>query len=132
MLGPRSQFKLLNAPECLTINPYHHTTCHHCNKPLGRKFDEGKTMWHILPFAAIECIVKVMMFGMKKYTLNNWQHVKPPVRYLDAAIRHIHAWFDGEKCDKETGFSHLSHAGCCIVFAIWLELKGKLEPPNDS
>ena len=118
--------KTVKCPECNAHNLYNVTTCHHCKKPLGRKFDEGKPEWSLFPFEAGACIVKVMMFGAKKYARDNWKHVKPPMRYIDACYRHLGAWSDGEKNDKETGFSHLWHAGCCIIFAIWLELKGKL------
>ncbi len=30
--------------------------------------------------------------------------------------RHIFAWWGGEDKDPETGFSHLAHAGCCLLF----------------
>ena len=121
-----TKYVRVKCPECDADNPYEVTICQSCKAPLGRKFDEGKTEWTLFPFEAAECIVKVMMFGAKKYARNNWQHVKPPIRYIDAAYRHLNAWVAGEKNDKETKFSHLWHAGCCILFAIWLELKGKL------
>ena len=96
----------------------------------GMKFDAGKTQWTLLPWEAVEKIVVIMMFGAKKYAPNNWKKVEPPIRYIDACYRHLNAWCNGEQNDKETGYSHLWHAGCNIVFAIWLELKGKLVCPK--
>jgi hypothetical protein len=94
----------------------------------GMKFDQGKTEWTLLPFDAIEAIAKVMMMGAKKYERHNWLTVDPPRRYIDAAFRHLTAWCDGERNDSESGHSHLWHVGCCIIFAIHLELAGKLSP----
>jgi hypothetical protein len=35
------------------------------------------------------------------------------------------AWWEGEGADPETGYSHLWRAGCCIVFLIAYEPRGK-------
>lgn len=120
----------IDCPSCHVTNDYTATMCTGCSKPLGRKFDEGKTDWTLAPWEAFECIIKVMMFGAKKYARGNWKHVQPPSRYIAATYRHLNAWSSGDPSDKETGFSHLWHAGCCITFAIWLELKGKLSPKD--
>ena len=115
-------------PECHTANDYTDTSCANCRKTLGRKFDEGKTDWTLAPWPAFEAIVSIMMFGAAKYSRGNWKSVKPAHRYIAACYRHLASWCDGEPCDKETGRSHLWHAGCCIVFCIWLEIEGKLSP----
>jgi len=122
--------KTIICPHCKKKIRYTSIVCPHCNKPIGRKFDDNKIQWSLLPWAAIEKIVLIMMFGAKKYAPNNWQLVQPPIRYIDACIRHITAWLNGEQNDKETGYSHLWHAGCNIIFAIYLELKGKLICPT--
>jgi hypothetical protein len=41
-----------------------------------------------------------------------------------ALMRHMTAWWEGESADPETGYSHLWHAGCCILFLITYELRG--------
>jgi hypothetical protein len=123
--------KFIICPECKHPNDYANTKCAYCDKPIGRKFDEGKTQWSLLPTEAIEAIAKIMMFGAKKYAPGNWKNVEPPMRYIDACYRHLDAWLRGERNDSETGNSHLWHAGCCLVFCIWLEMKGKLQCPKD-
>ena len=124
--------KTIVCPHCTTCNSYDAMLCKQCLKPIGRKFDEGKIVWSLLPWEAIEKIVLIMMFGANKYATNNWKHVEPPMRYIDATMRHLTAWLNGERDDKETKYSHLWHAGCNIVFAIWLELKGKLVCPKED
>ncbi len=93
----------------------------------GKKFDEGKLSWALLPIKPLQEIIKVMMFGAKKYGAANWQLLdNAKSRYYDASQRHLTAYWDGEKLDPETGCSHLAHAGCCILFMLWFELKGKV------
>jgi hypothetical protein len=88
----------------------------------GRKDDYGKPAWHLLPFAALGEIVKVLTWGVQKYEENNWQHVENlRKRYLSACFRHLAAWAEGETDDPESGYSHLAHAGANILFLLWGE-----------
>ncbi|RBP03782.1 hypothetical protein DFR50_14230 [Roseiarcus fermentans] len=91
---------------------------------LGRKDDSGKDPWHLLPFDAVRAIVKVLAHGAKKYEPRNWERGMDWERPYAACLRHLTAWWDREEGDPETGFSHLWHAGCCIVFLIAFELRG--------
>lgn len=85
----------------------------------GNKNDNGKLPWHLLPFPAVEKIIQVLQYGAGKYGENNWKHVKNQRhRYFSALCRHIFAWWKGEKTDPESGFSHLAHAGCCLLFLL--------------
>jgi hypothetical protein len=106
---------------------------------LGMKFDgaggdhhKEKPVWHLLPWDEVEEIVRVLMFGAKKYTPNNWMHVKPRIRYYDALQRHMKAWLNGEKKDPETGLAHLAHAGCCLLFLMWGDKHHETEDPTAS
>ena len=60
----------------------------------------------------------VMGFGEKKYGRDNWRQGMAWSRLIDAALRHIHAFNDGEDFDRETGYHHLAHARCCLAFLI--------------
>jgi hypothetical protein len=87
---------------------------------LGRKDDNGKLQWGLMPFSALRGAVRVMMFGAEKYGDFNWKHVDNPVRrYFDAMMRHITAYADGEEFDTESGMPHLWHAMCCLIFLVW-------------
>jgi len=96
--------------------------------PGGKKADSGKDRWDLLPPVALRPIVQVLTFGSHKYGDNNWQKVPDARRRYYAALqRHITAWYEGEPNDSESGLPHLAHAGCCLVFLLWLEAKGKLD-----
>lgn len=87
----------------------------------GVKFDGTKPDWALLPFTAVSEVVDVLTFGATKYSPDNWKKVKDAKRrYLAAAFRHIVAHARGEKKDSESGFSHLSHAVCCLLFILEL------------
>lgn len=101
--------------------------CHRRWAPLGRegvKHDEGKDPWHLMPWDALRCIVKVLAFGARKYEPRNWEKGMDWDRCYRAAIEHLVSWYTTKKPDEETGFSHLWHAGCCILFLIAYELRG--------
>lgn len=88
----------------------------------GRKDDDGKRLWSLVSWSSMEEIVKVLEYGAKKYAPENWRHVPDAKeRYKNALLRHVIAWASGETNDPETGLSHLAHAGCCILFALWFE-----------
>lgn len=83
----------------------------------GRKDDQNKPDWTLLPIAPVENVVKVLDFGAQKYARDNWQKVPDARRrYAAAALRHIMAHQKGERLDPESGLPHLSHAVCCLLF----------------
>jgi hypothetical protein len=90
--------------------------------PEGKKFDQGKPDWSLLPWGELEEVVKVLTAGKEKYGANNWQMVDSAHdRYFSAAMRHLTAWkIQGEK-DPESGFSHLAHAVCNLLFLMWFD-----------
>jgi hypothetical protein len=86
----------------------------------GTKHDEGKAPMGLLPGDALLKVAEVLAYGAEKYSPGNWRHVKPGSRYLDAALRHLTAYADGEDNDPESGLSHAAHAACCVLFMISL------------
>lgn len=101
--------------------------------PTAIKYDEGKANWSLMPFEAIEDINKVLEFGAKKY--DGWNYAKGSgmsySRILNSLLRHIFAYMRGEDLDKESGLSHLAHAGCNIVFLLYYN-KYKEQYSNDD
>ena len=86
----------------------------------GVKYDGEKPRWDLLPFDAVEEVVKVLTAGANKYADDNWKHVRPfSRRYISALLRHLVARIKGEIYDPETGFRHTAHMGCCALFLIW-------------
>jgi len=89
----------------------------------GKKHDQGKPQWDLVPWAAQGEVVEVLTFGADKYGPENWRQVdNSRRRYFAAALRHTIAWFKGEKRDPESGLHHLAHAICCLLFLLEKEL----------
>ncbi len=99
---------------------------------VGRKNDEGKRQWHLLPIEGTEAMVEVMEFGAKKYGDYNWYLGMDWLRLFNAVNRHLWAWFKGEENDPESGLPHISHASCCILMlgSLIILNKGKDDRPN--
>lgn len=104
---------------------------------VGVKSDNGKLEFHLLPNEAVRSVVRVLMYGAYKalrpdgqygYGPDNWKHVKNARRrYYDAALRHLTAWYDGDRYDFDSGEPHLAHAACCVLFLLGLELEKGLD-----
>ena len=96
----------------------------------GRKDDQGKARFSLLPWDAMKAIVKVLLFGAKKYGDRNWEAGMDWDRLFDALLRHLTDWWQrndkghGPGRDADTGYSDLWHAGCCVLFLITYELRG--------
>ena len=90
----------------------------------ARKDDADKVRMELLPPELIEATAAVLTFGANKYADRNWEHGLKWGRCFGALMRHLWAWWRGEKADPETGFSHLWHASCCLAFLIAYEQRG--------
>lgn len=88
----------------------------------GRKDDAGKPRWDLLPIGAVREVVRVLTHGADRYGDDNWRRVEDGRRrYYAAALRHLTSWWEGERADPDTGFSHLAHAASCLLFLLGLE-----------
>jgi len=90
----------------------------------GAKHDQGKCRMELVPPELIEAVGTVLTFGAEKYAARNWEKGMSWGRVFGALMRHMWAWWKGEKSDPETGYSHLWHAACCITFLIAYEQRG--------
>jgi hypothetical protein len=89
----------------------------------GKKFDEGKIRYDLLPVDALREVARVLTFGAAKYGDNNWKITKPESRYTAAAFRHGEAYRGGEMMDKESGVHHLAHRICCDLFLLQIDME---------
>jgi hypothetical protein len=82
------------------------------------KADSGKPDWSLVPFEALEGMVRVLEFGASKYSRNNWcsNGGFSYRRVLTACVRHVFAYLRGEDNDPESGLSHIHHAQCNLLF----------------
>ena len=93
----------------------------------GKKYDQGKLRWDLLPLTAVEGIVKVLTYGLDKYgEANSWRRVSDAKeRYYAALMRHLAAYRKGEMIDPESKLTHLEHAACNIIFLCELEAENE-------
>lgn len=92
------------------------------------KHDGGKAQLSLLPYGPLGDIAKVLEFGAIKYARDDWRKGGDINRFIDAALRHIFSYNEGEDIDPESGLPHLAHAGCNILFALELI---KMYPDRD-
>jgi hypothetical protein len=98
------------------------------------KADAGKADWSLMPFECVEEINKVLEFGVKKYSADNWKQGGgfKYRRILNSLLRHIFAYMRGEDTDPESGLSHMAHAGCNVIFLLYYaKYKNKFTTNDD-
>jgi hypothetical protein len=68
-----------------------------------------------------------MMNGLTKYGRDNFRAIG--IRssiYVDAALRHLIAWNEGEECDQDDLVPHLAAALACIAIIVDARAAGKM------
>lgn len=99
------------------------------SKPTNPKDAIGsdKLPLHLWPTTATALGCIGMLNGMLKYGRSNFRAVGVRASiYVDAAKRHLDAWFEGEECDPDDGVPHLAAALSCIAIIVDAEAAGKL------
>lgn len=79
----------------------------------------GKIPLHLWPETATILGSLGLLDGMLKYGRLNWREagVRASI-YVDAAKRHLNAWFEGEDLDPDSGLPHFAHALACIAILV--------------
>jgi len=89
----------------------------------GTKHDQGKPRWDLLPFDAVEEVVKVYTFGATKYDAWNWTKGIKYSRIAAAMFRHwVKWWWRGLVNDEETKCHHLASVIWCGLALLHYEL----------
>jgi Domain of unknown function (DUF5664) len=74
-----------------------------------------KVRLNLVPPSSIIYQALAMQDGAKKYGPYNWRKNKVQASiYVDATMRHLFAWFDGEENASDSGNPHLGHALACL------------------
>jgi hypothetical protein len=82
---------------------------------------------HLWPTTATAMGCIGMLNGMLKYGRTNFRAVGVRATiYIDAALRHLAAWIEGEECDPDDGVPHLAAALSCIAIVVDAHAAGKL------
>jgi hypothetical protein len=91
------------------------------------RFGMAKPPMALIPSTALVHTAMAFGDGAAKYGPANWR--KDPVSsstYLNAALRHIHEWIDGEENDPVSLVHHLGHAMGCLAILIDAQACGSL------
>jgi hypothetical protein len=80
-----------------------------------------------LPAIAVAQGAMAMMDGAEKYGPYNWRDKEVIAGiYVDAALRHLQCWFEGQECASDSKVHHLGHAIACCAILLDAQAKGKL------
>ena len=91
-------------------------------KQIAARHNAGKTEWCLMPFEAVEQIVRVLSVGARKYAVDNWQRGNQWTDTYNSLMRHLVAWRNGEDRDPESGELHMAHIGCNVVLLLFYHL----------
>ena len=80
------------------------------------RYNEGKPQWSMVDFKSLEPMVRVLEYGAKKYSRDNWKLGLPTLEICDSLMRHLIAFMNGEDKDPESGLDHLGHISCNVMF----------------
>ena len=88
---------------------------------------------HLWPAEATAIGCLGMLEGKEKYGRNNYVAGDGVVAsiYIDAAKRHIDAWFSGEEVSPDTLNDHLGNALACLAIIVKTRAHGKLIDDRD-
>ena len=105
-----------------------------CSVRASKKYDIGKPRHSLLPKGAIAEVIAVLEYGASKYGTDNWQQLPDfDVRYYDAMMRHVEAWWDnGELNASDSGLPHLAHIACNALFLLWRQKSKKSRDEADN
>lgn len=81
----------------------------------------------VIPSTGLIHLGRGMQNGADKYGPFNWR--AHPVRsgiYVDACLRHLMAWQDGEEDADDSGVHHLGHAMSCLAILLDAQEEGNL------
>ena len=84
----------------------------------GKKFDEGKIRFELLPPEALSQVAQVFTDGAKKYGDRNWEKGILWSRLLGATLRHLFSWSSGTTNDQESGHNLLAHACASLLMLL--------------
>jgi len=91
------------------------------------RFGRAKPPIGLIPGPALVHMAEAFRDGAEKYGPANWR-VDPvsSSTYVDAALRHLLSWYDGEEEAQDSGVHHLGHAAACLAILLDAQAQGTL------
>lgn len=97
----------------------------------GRKDDDGKLRYDLIPPEALEAMARVLTYGAVNYGERNWEEGLEKWRTFAASQRHLWADWAGEDIDDPlkggSGLPHLEHALVNLAFMVTFRARGMYE-----
>lgn len=87
----------------------------------GLRYDNGKPAVDLLPPREILEIAQVATHGVAKYEEHNWARGMKWGRVFSSCLRHLFAFWGGERYDRESGLHHLAHAGWNVLALLYYD-----------
>jgi hypothetical protein len=98
-------------------------------KPTNPKDAIGnrKLQLGLVPFAFQALTALALTDGKYKYGAHNWTigGVRASI-YIDAAMRHLQRWNNGQENDPDSNVHNLGHAAACLAILLDAEARGVL------
>lgn len=96
------------------------------NNPKDR-IGQAKVSITKVPGVALLHEAKAMANGASRYGSYNWrEHSVLASIYVDALLRHIYSWFEGEEEAQDSHVHHLGHARACLGILLDAQSMGNL------
>ncbi len=99
------------------------------NHNVAVRYNKGKLSWGLIYWPSLEFMVRVLMFGAKKYAPDNWKKGMNRVKLLESIQRHVNALFNGEENDSDSKLHHIGHIMCNTMFYAFYTLNPEKEIP---
>ncbi len=88
---------------------------------------QSKPSLALIPGPALVEIAQAFEDGARKYNSFNWREKSvPSMTYVNAALRHMYAWIDGEERSKDADVHHLAHAAACFCILLDAQIQQSL------
>ena len=97
----------------------------------GLRHNTGKLKWSLVDYKSLEPLVKVLEFGMEKYSADNWKRGLMTREVIESLLRHTYALLENEDNDSESGLPHVGHILANAMFLSYM-INNKPEYDNRS
>ena len=95
--------------------PFLLATKHNIRKDLGRKDDQGKKRFDLIPVLPLWLLAEVYTIGARKYADRNWEKGIQFSRIFAALQRHAWRWWGREQNDQTDSQHHLASVAWCAM-----------------
>lgn len=100
-------------------------------KEHAARYNTGKIDGTYITPEFLEGLSKVMEFGARKYTKENWRKGSPVRQILASIIRHTWEIQKGNDIDNDSGEPHWAHISANCMFLSEMMINGKMKENDD-